>query len=75
MINGAGGGNVQSLILCAMLIIIGVQTFVMGMLADVISANRKIMQDVQYKVRKMYYSSDACKDGEENEEKDEAPMS
>lgn len=75
MINGASGGNVQSLILCAMLIIIGVQTFVMGMLADVISANRKIMQDVQYKVRKMYYSSDACKDGEENEEKDEAPMS
>lgn len=41
LVNGVGGGNVQSLILCAMLIIIGVQTFVMGMLADVISANRK----------------------------------
>ncbi len=59
---GDGNGNVQSLILCAMLIIIGVQTFVMGMLADVISANRKILQDVQYKTRKIYYSSEACKD-------------
>lgn len=59
---GAGDGNVQSLILCAMLIIIGVQTFVMGMLADVISANRKILQDVQYKTRKIYYASEACKD-------------
>ena len=61
LVNGVGGGNVQSLILCAMLIIIGVQTFVMGMLADVISANRKIMQDVQYKVRNcLLYTSDAA---------------
>ena len=75
LVNGVGGGNVQSLILCAMLIIIGVQTFVMGMLADVISANRKIMQDVQYKVRKMYYSSDACMDNTFDEAKDEAPLS
>lgn len=75
-INGVGGGNIQSLILCSMLIIIGVQTFVMGMLADVISANRKIMQDVQYKVRKMYYASDVCEhDGEHKEETDEAPLS
>ena len=75
LVNGVGGGNVQSLILCAMLIIIGVQTFVMGMLADVISANRKIMQDVQYKVRNMYYSSDACMDNTFDEAKDEAPLS
>lgn len=64
---GAGTGNVQSLILCAMLIIIGVQTFVMGMLADVISANRKILQDIQYTTRKMYYDSV----DEENFENDE----
>ena len=75
---GQGGGNVQSLILCAMLIIIVVQTFVMGMLADVISANRKLLQDVQYKTRKMYYASDAWKTGEEEENTkesyDEPPM-
>ena len=64
---GHGGGNVQSLILCAMLIIIGVQTFAMGMLADVISANRKLLQDVQYKTRKMYYASEVWKTEEEEE--------
>ena len=76
---GAGGGNVQSLILCAMLIIIGVQTFVMGLLADVISANRKILQDIQYKTRKMYYASEACTGQEDveasvKESGDEGPM-
>ena len=63
---GNGSGNVQSLILCSMLIIIGFLTFVVGLLADVIAANRKIMQDVQYKVRKLYYASDACKDNTVN---------
>jgi len=55
---GGGGGNVQSLILSSMLIVIGVQTCIVGLQADVIAANRKILQDVQYKVRKMYYSSE-----------------
>lgn len=55
--HGAGAGNVQSLILASMLIIIGVQTCIVGMQADVIAANRKILQDIQYKVRKIYYDS------------------
>ena len=45
---GQGAGHIQSLILASMLIIIGVQ-------ADVISANRKLIQDVQYSIRKMEY--------------------
>lgn len=63
--HGAGNGNVQSLILASMLIIIGVQTIIVGLQADLIAANRKLLQDIQYKVRKMYYSSDCCKDEEE----------
>lgn len=55
---GAGSGNVQSLILASTLIIIGVQTCIVGLQADVIAANRKILQDVQYKVRKMYYEAE-----------------
>lgn len=55
---GAGGGNIQSLILASMLIIIGVQTCIVGLQADVIAANRKILQDIQYKVRKMYYEEE-----------------
>jgi len=52
-IQGLGDGNIQSLILAAMLIMIGVQFIVAGLQADIISANRKILEDVQYRVRKM----------------------
>lgn len=54
---GMGGGNIQSLILCSMLIIIGVQTVVMGLLGDVIAANRKLLEDVQFRVKEVYYSN------------------
>ena len=50
---GSGSGHVQSLILCAALLMIGVQSFLTGILADIISGNRKLMEDVQYRVRKM----------------------
>lgn len=64
---GSGGGNVQSLILASMLIVIGVQTIIVGLQADLISANRKILQDIQYKVRKMYYENEGKKIEEEKE--------
>ena len=52
---GGGQGNVQSLILCSMLILIGVMIWVVGLLADVMAANRKILQEIQQKVREMDY--------------------
>lgn len=51
--SGNGGGHVQSLILATMMIIIGFQTFVTGLQADIISANRKILEDVQFRVKKL----------------------
>lgn len=54
---GSGQGNIQSLILCSMLILIGVMTWVVGLLADVMAANRKILQEIQQKVRKLEYLS------------------
>ena len=53
--NGKGDGHVQSLILASMLIIIGVLAGVVGLLADVISGNRKLLQEIQYELRKMDY--------------------
>ncbi|MCQ2520830.1 MAG: glycosyltransferase family 2 protein [Lachnospiraceae bacterium] len=53
--NGRTEGHIQSLILACTLLIIGFMTFVIGMLADVLSANRKIMEDTQYHVRKLLY--------------------
>lgn len=45
-------GHVQSLILAAILMMMGFQTIVTGLLADIIAANRKILEDIQYRVRK-----------------------
>lgn len=55
---GQGNGHTQSLMLACTLLIIGFMTFVIGMLADVISANRKILEDTQYHVRKLSYDID-----------------
>lgn len=52
-IQGTGAGHIQSLILAAILILIGVQTVIVGLQADIVAANRKILEDIQYRVRKM----------------------
>ncbi|KJR46151.1 Glycosyltransferase [Desulfosporosinus sp. I2] len=58
LIGGTGEGHIQSLILSAILILMGVQTFIVGLQADIIAANRKILEDVQYRVRKMECSKE-----------------
>lgn len=66
--SGRGEGHVQSLILACTLLIIGFITFVIGMLADVIAANRKILEDVEYHTRRLDYdknktTDDICEQG------------
>lgn len=56
--NGMGNGHTQSLMLACTLIIIGFITFVIGMLADVIAANRKILEDVQYHLKQQIYDKE-----------------
>ena len=58
LFQGAGGGHIQSLILASLLIMIGIQTVIVGLQADVIAANRKILEDIQYHVRKMDYDKE-----------------
>ncbi len=53
--HGVGSGHIQSLILSAVLLLLGFQTIITGLLADVIASNRKILEDVQYHVRRMDY--------------------
>lgn len=65
VIRGNSAGHVQSLILACTLMIIGFMTFIIGLLADVLSANRKIMEDVQYHVRKLRY--DGFESGKDDE--------
>ena len=46
-------GGFQRLILAAVLMIVGFQTVMIGLLADVISGTRKLLEDLLYRVRKM----------------------
>lgn len=54
----SNAGHVQSLILAAILMMIGFQTFIVGLQADLIAANRKILEDIQYRVRKIEYDKE-----------------
>jgi len=48
-----GAGHIQSLIFSAVLMIVGFQVVMIGLLADVISANRRFLEDILYRVKKM----------------------
>ena len=54
-ISGAAAGHVQSLILASMLILIGTMIFTVGLQADIIAANRKLLEDIQLRIKKMQY--------------------
>ncbi|GAB4533060.1 MAG: glycosyltransferase family 2 protein [Anaerolineales bacterium] len=42
-------GHIQSLILAAVLVIVGVQTFLIGLAADLLAFNRKILEELRYR--------------------------
>jgi hypothetical protein len=50
---GGGAGHVQSLLAAAVLLIVGFQIMLMGLVADVISANRKLLEELLYRVRSL----------------------
>jgi len=55
---GQAGGHIQSLILASTLILLGFMCWMIGIQADIIAANRKILEDIQYYIKQEYYSSD-----------------
>ncbi len=50
---GNATGHVQSLILAAILLIVGFQVLLIGVIADLVSFNRKIMEEVLFRVRRL----------------------
>lgn len=52
---GEGEGYVQSLILAALLMGMGFQTLLIAFVTDLLAANRKILEDLRYKVSAMTY--------------------
>ena len=63
----------QSLILTAILLMLGFMVFMLGVMGDLISKNRKLLEDIQYRTRKM--EVERCKPAflaEDEEVKEEA---
>jgi hypothetical protein len=56
--SGVGTGKVQSLILTAVLLIVGFQTCLIGVIADLIAFNRKILEETLYRVRRLEIKED-----------------
>ena len=61
---GEGDGHIQSLIFAAILFIIGFQVVILGLIGDVISFNRKLIEETLLRVKRIEL------DGLENGNKD-----
>jgi glycosyltransferase involved in cell wall biosynthesis len=51
--SGFGAGHVQSVILAAVLLIVGIQILLIGLVADMTGANRRILEENLFRTRRM----------------------
>jgi glycosyltransferase involved in cell wall biosynthesis len=54
---GDGTGHIQSLILAAVLMIVGFQIAMIGLVADLIGGNRRLLEDALYRIKKLELQS------------------
>lgn len=66
---GTGAGHIQSLILASMMVILGVMTIIVGLQGDIIAANRKLLEDIQYHVRRLDYDNQEKQEKKQDEAK------
>ena len=52
---GNGGGHVQSLILTAILLLTGFLMFVLGVVAELIATNRRLLEEINFRVKRVEY--------------------
>jgi glycosyltransferase involved in cell wall biosynthesis len=50
---GFGAGHVQSVVLAAVLLIVGIMVFLIGLVADLIGFNRRILEETLFRTRRM----------------------
>jgi glycosyltransferase involved in cell wall biosynthesis len=58
LLTESGTGHIQSLILAAVLLLMGFTTFVLAVIADLISVNRRLQEDVLYRLRRLELSDE-----------------
>lgn len=62
--SGNGDGHIQSVILCALLIIVGLLFFLMGVIGDLIATNRKLLERIDMRLQHIgYRQNDYTKTG------------
>jgi len=55
--SGSGAGHIQSVILAAVFLLLGFQILVVGLIADLIASNRRLIEDLLYRIRKLELSN------------------
>lgn len=50
---GSGGGHIQSLIFAAIMFVVGFQVLMIGLVADVIGFNRKLIEETLLRVKRI----------------------
>ena len=54
---GQGMGHIQSLILAAILLLLGFMLAMFGLIAELLGVNRKLLEDIQWRLRRMEYGA------------------
>jgi glycosyltransferase involved in cell wall biosynthesis len=65
-LGGEGEGHVQSLILAALLLGMGFQTLLIAFVADLLAANRKLLEDVRFKATVLFQKESIDSGSSEN---------
>jgi glycosyltransferase involved in cell wall biosynthesis len=71
---GHGAGHVQSLILCAVFLVTGFQTWLIALLADLIAVNRRLSEEVLIRVKKLESPERRPQPQRQREERRERPQ-
>jgi hypothetical protein len=50
---GEGSGHIQSLIIATILMVLGFITILVGLLGDLIAKNRRLSEDIRFRLRRM----------------------
>ncbi|MBX6770276.1 MAG: glycosyltransferase family 2 protein [Chloroflexi bacterium] len=62
-LHGAGSGHVQSLVLSGVLVVVAFQVGLIGLVADLIAANRRLIEEALYRLRMLDTASHPPGDG------------
>ena len=60
-VRGEGAGHVQSLLLALGLVILGTAFIIVGLLADLIAVNRRLLEDMDYRVKALQIQIDGSR--------------